>query len=538
MKKLLLAMLSVAISFAVVLSAAFWLARQNPAVAANAGIFGAVVAFAIAFTAAFIARALGIPGKSTKRPRRNPALPLSPEMKSLTPELQREYNNDRSVTITCPHLEPVESAMRRDAITVTPIARNSVKASCRIYLPNLEKEFAPLDPVRYLEYFIAERSPEDTPVAELRCAQCGSRIDTYHPFLTSFNTTWFPAPPPSLTLLAKHLLPGAPTVTAIARSHSGRLAAVAAGTDQQPQQVAIWEASSGERVVELPPHGVIRGLAWGPEDDTLVTARGIRWQGGKGSPGPSIYVWNARTGSELLRFDPDSFGVRGIALSPDGKLLLASTMLGETAAEGSAVDLWDLANGRHLKRFAEVQANGAAYLPVFSGVAFSPDASLAVAGCGMYVIPPALRSKSPVDLPPWWNRGIRAWKLPTGEEVEIAGQLRPANEIAFSADGSRLFYSGGRYGVWAFAQNGSLWDVQNSFAATAASPGLELIARGRGYRVDSHGPYDDTGLELLDGSTGRLLAIARHQTPVLALAFTDDVIVAGGEQGELRFWRR
>jgi hypothetical protein len=44
-----------------------------------------------------------------------------------------------------------------------------------------------------------ERSSGDNPVAHVRCGQCGSRIDVYHPALCSLNMTWLPEPPPSMS---------------------------------------------------------------------------------------------------------------------------------------------------------------------------------------------------------------------------------------------------------------------------------------------------------------------------------------------------
>ena len=79
-----------------------------------------------------------------------------------------------------------------------------------------------------------------------------------------------------------------------------------------------------ERVVALAPHGVIRSIAWSPDERTLITGRGVLWTGGQGSPGPSLFVWDAASGRAQLQFGGDLFGVRGIALSPDGRTLLAS----------------------------------------------------------------------------------------------------------------------------------------------------------------------------------------------------------------------
>jgi WD40 repeat protein len=150
-----------------------------------------------------------------------------------------------------------------------------------------------------------------------------------------------------------------------------------------------------------------------------------------------------------------------------------------------------------------------------------------------------MRRKGNVEVPPSWNRGIRAWSLSTAQEVDFVSQLAPVTTLSVSRDGTRLFFGGSRFGIWDLTNRWLLWDKQNSFGATAASPDCGLIGRGRGYRVDNHGPYDDTGVELFDGSNGVLLSIGQHQTPVGAISMTQDgtCLIAGGEQGEVRFWK-
>jgi len=538
-------MLSVALAFAVVLSAGFWLSDHYPALAANSTVFGTAAGLAIVFAATAFARVFGIPIRFWKRapprvtPSKHGAIPVSPEFSPAPAQLKIDYANQPSMTITCTHLAPIERAMRVAGISVVPIAPIAVQASCRIHRPSLLRRFTPPDSVSYCEFFMPERSPDDNPGAHLRCAHCESHIDVDHPALCNLNTTWFPDPPPPLTLAASHRFPSFAGVTAIACSPSGKYAAIAAGTHRTPQYFSLWDAERAEALVNFPAHGVVRSIAWSADEKILITGRGVLWDDGKGSPGASLFVWDSRSGDELLRFGSDLFGVRGIALSPDAHFLLASGMLGETAAAGSTLDLWDVATGRLVTRFAQVDPNGAPMLPTFQGVAFTPDGSLVLAACGLYSIPPDMRRKGNVEVPPWWNRGIRAWSLSTGQEVDFVSQFAPVTTLSVSSDGTRLFFGGGRFGVWDLTKRWLLWDKQNSLAATAASPDGGLIARGRGYRVDNHGPYEDTGVELFDGSNGMLISFGLHQTPVEAISMTQNgtCLIAGGEQDEVRFWK-
>lgn len=317
-------------------------------------------------------------------------------------------------------------------------------------------------------------------------------------------------------------------------SPTGRYVAIAA----ENNHLAIWDTAQAKSLVDFPPHGVIRSIAWSADERILVTGRGVVWPVNQNSPGPSLFVWDAASATELLRFGSDSVGVRGIALSPDGSFLLASGMLGQTAAQGSTLDLWEIASGRLWRRLARIEPDGAASAPFFQGVAFSPDGALALSACGMSVMPPNMRRAGKRELPAWWNRGIRAWTVSTGQEADTIPQSASVKTISISNDGTRLFFAGGRFGVWDLANGRLLWDKQNSYATAAASPDCGVVARGRGYRVDKHGPYDDTGLELFDGLTGELISAGLHQTPVEAISMTSGgtSVIAGGEQGELRFW--
>jgi len=102
-----------------------------------------------------------------------------------------------------------------------------------------------------------------------------------------------------------------------------------------------------------------------------------------------------------------------------------------------------------------------------------------------------------------------------------------------------LFTDGDRLGVWNLTSRSPIWGQASYYRnGAAASSDCRLVARGSGYQVDNHGPYQDTGVELYDGRTGEMLSAARHRTIPQAMAFTLDgsSFIAGGLEGELRFW--
>ena len=536
---LLLAMLSVAAAFVLVICGGFLLAASGARIAMN-GTLEVVTGVALVAAAFGIARLLGIPtGGGTASVRRPvSAAPQNiPQHPQGSGKLGTTYANDPNMTITCPHLQPFERAIRAAGIAVAQGGKSIVAASCRIHRRGLEGPFRLPESVAYREYFVAERNKEDVPVARLQCTTCGSWITVLHPVECHLSTHWFPAPPAPMLLTAEPSFASWPEVTAIACSPRGQFIAVAAGTE-----FLIFESARSQPVQRLPAHGAIRSIAW-IDEEILVTGQGVPWfrgfHGGSGIAGPSIFVWNAATGTELLRFGSDLFGVRGIAVSPDRRTLLVSGRLGKTDAEGSSLDLWEVSSGHLLARLARVDPPAHETLPFFTGVAFTPDGSIALAACDRYTVPAHLRTGDRPELPAWWHRGVRAFRLSDGQELDLARLYNPVRAIFVSHDGTKLMFYGTRFGMWDLTNGSLVWDRGNGYEiGIAASSDCRLVARGTGYRAEEHCPYLDTAVELYDGRNGELLSVGRHEAPPTAIAFfSDRSLAAGGEGGELRFWQ-
>ncbi|HLJ48551.1 MAG TPA: hypothetical protein VKU01_21195 [Bryobacteraceae bacterium] len=443
------------------------------------------------------------------------------------------------LTPTCQHLQSIEQAIRAAGIEFTASGTAAPKAQCRIHRRSFVRQFAPLEPVTYLEYFIAERSPEDIPVAALECRQCSCRIEVLHPAECNLKTRWFPEAPAPMVLLAEKPFASRSDITSIAPSPTGRFAAIAAGIHNTAQELAIWDVAKHKPVRSMAAHGVIRNMAWSNDERTLVTARGVLWTQGPSSAGPSLFVWDTANGTQIRNFGWEVFGVRGVALSGNGLLILASGMLGETTDRGSTLDLWDSATGRLLTRLACVDGPIRGTMPFFTSVAFSPDGALAIAACDIYVIAmsPSDQAKDQRELPWWWSRGVRIWRLADGQELDLVRPGAPVREVSISQDGTRLLTSGRRFGVWNLTNGSMLWDKANYYAdGAAASADGSVVARGVGERVDNHGPYENTGVELYDGSSGELLTSGLHRVTPTAMAFANGTLIAGGVEGELRFW--
>ena len=366
---LLLAMLSVAAAFVLVIGGGFLLSRAATRIPMM-GALGVVTGAALVAVAFVIARLLGIPtgGRTATVKPTNPAVPRNvPQYPQVSEDLRITYASDPNMIITCQHLQPFERAIRVAGIAVVPGGKSIVAANCRIRRRGLEGPFKLPESVVYREYFEAERYKEDFAVARLQCTPCRSWITLLHPDECTLSTPWFPSAPAPLVLTAEHSFVSRLEVTAISCSPRGQFIAVAAGTYSPSPEFLIFDSARSQPVQRLPPHGVnsvIRSIRW-IDEKTLVTGQGLLWSNGRAIAGPSIFVWDAATGTELLRSGSDLFGVRGIAVSPDGHTVLASGMLGEAAAEGSTLDLWEISSGRLLMRLARATLRRTRRCPSF-----------------------------------------------------------------------------------------------------------------------------------------------------------------------------
>jgi WD40 repeat protein len=128
-----------------------------------------------------------------------------------------------------------------------------------------------------------------------------------------------------------------------------RLASASAGL------VNIWEPETGRLALTLRASGSdlqVHHLAISPDGQRV--AGGLR----------TLFIWDARTGRQLLTLDGHTCNVTQLAFSPDGKRLVS-------ADYDRAVKLWDAQSGRELLSF-----------PGGGAAAFSPDGRRVARGTG------------------------------------------------------------------------------------------------------------------------------------------------------------
>ncbi len=114
--------------------------------------------------------------------------------------------------------------------------------------------------------------------------------------------------------------------------------ALLAAASANPYKVHVWEVASGKERHVLRGHGEgLSPLAFSPDARLLATA---------GDDG-TARLWDVRTGKELRRLlhPADSYRVRRLAFSPDGKVLATVAWGGDPV-----LCLWEVETGKKLKR--------------------------------------------------------------------------------------------------------------------------------------------------------------------------------------------
>lgn len=254
--------------------------------------------------------------------------------------------------------------------------------------------------------------------------------------------------------------------------------------------VRLWDWPTRNVQATFDAHrGVVWSSLFSADGKYLVTA---------GDDG-LLKVWSRSSLETLKTFDHPN-AVRGLAISPDGKLFAGDRKGG--------LHLWSLDSSEPL---VTAQQPGAVY-----AVALSPDGkTLATAG-----------SDKIVRL---WNPDILKLKLP------LEGHAGPVYGLSFNHSGDRLASAGwdGTIRIWDpaggkllrswEAHGGDIWSV-------AFSPNGEKLASGG----------IDGAVRIWDATSGQLLATyLGHKVAVHTIAFNHDgtLLGSGGRDGAARVWR-
>jgi WD40 repeat protein len=256
------------------------------------------------------------------------------------------------------------------------------------------------------------------------------------------------------------------------------------------EMIRLWDLATGRLLPQFQgKHGKsIRGLAFSPDGKLLATSG---WEQEKGKY--VIRLWDADTGRQVQRLLDDAHygGIELLAFGPDGKTLFS-------AAGGRGPVLWDLQTGKPNRRF------DAGENVWTRALTFSRDGKL-------------LASR---------DEAIRVWDVASGKPtLRLPGGT---GQLAFAPDASTLYAaSGPTVRVWQVATGKELfprWGHDSGLASVACSPNGRRIATAA-----------EDGVRVWD-ATGKLL-YPLSCTPSSNVAFSPDgALLAVGCAGGLRLW--
>jgi serine/threonine protein kinase/WD40 repeat protein len=272
--------------------------------------------------------------------------------------------------------------------------------------------------------------------------------------------------------------------------------------------------------------GFNRMLTFSPKGDRLAFA-GTTPQPGATADGKKVWsglaVWDA-AGKELLNLDEEDIVITGVALSPDGTRVAASSH-GDDRVSGTVkakVRVWEIATRRLLLTIEPQSADA---------ITFSPD------GARLAAVGGARRHPSQILV---WDATTGSecarWQVPTGQR---------GTSIAFSPDGRRVAATLGDYGdqgelVMGDLVSGGLMKMGRAQGAVAFSPdGARLAA----YSALLPHPAE---VSLWDVATGRQLLVLKGHASASAtdgIAFNpsgDRIVSTAGLWGahsvEVKTW--
>jgi WD40 repeat protein/serine/threonine protein kinase len=316
-------------------------------------------------------------------------------------------------------------------------------------------------------------------------------------------------------------------ITRIAVSRDGRLLASgnAAGGNST---IKIWDLQKGAELRELKKHvWFIRGLAFSPDGRLLATG-----------DHRNVKIWNPFTG-DLLRELPENTRVLStMTFSADGRFLA-------TACQDDGIRLWDATSWKPIDLIPEKMV-------AFNGLAFSPNGRRLLTATAEGIVKvhdvstgqtvSSFRGHAQQAWSAAFSRDhrlvalgseggtITVWETDTGKEIHsLEAHTGTVGDLAFLDGGRRLASCGDdrTLKIWDLAtgqealQLGVFAKRVQAFAASA--DGLRLFyRRSEGTEVeDAIGVADGTPLTS-DGTDSRTLVLDGHLHNVVGVAWSPD----------------
>ncbi len=258
------------------------------------------------------------------------------------------------------------------------------------------------------------------------------------------------------------------------------------------KELRIWSVETAKEIVALPGEtaigtGGLQAVAFSADGKTLAAGP---------YEGNLIKTWDSRSGGELHTF-PGQLAVQGIAVSPDGRSLVAGSQHG--------TNIWDLETRKLVTRL-----EGAANFAVFSKdglwLAINPG------------------TRFPGETLKVWN--TKSWTL--AADFHFAQRGTPVFSIAFIPNDLPLTALGPLSRAFEFTADGEKHTVWSSPSPVSVSPDQKILAARFGMGGD---------VDLWDLASGqKLRTLAAHKLSIIALSFSGDGrwLLTGGQETPAR----
>jgi WD40 repeat protein len=281
-------------------------------------------------------------------------------------------------------------------------------------------------------------------------------------------------------------------------------------------QLALSGADEGElRLWNLGEQGELRRfLTDGTPLDAVAVSHDGRLLLAGDYPGNAL-VYDVETGELIQRLPGDiSVTPNAVAFSPDDRFALVGGGDFFTGSGAKSLVLWDLVTGQPVHRFE-------GHTQLVRSLAFSPDGRTALAGS----------QSTDVNL----GEDLILWDMQTGQLIRRFDDTDDISGIAFSADGKRAV-TGSVYGA-----NVSVWDVATGQATRRFEGRTGMVfgvAFGPGEKTILCASSNGT-LVLLDAETGQVLRrYVGHDSNVWGLDISPDggYAISSSEDSTVILW--
>lgn len=157
--------------------------------------------------------------------------------------------------------------------------------------------------------------------------------------------------------------------------------------------VRLWDAATGEL---LRDEMIGYKAVFSPDGQMIVSAAAY--------PNPTVFLWNANTGTLIRALAGHSAVVYSVCFSPNGQMVASSSA-------DQTVRLWDIHTGKLIRK---LEGHSGEVL----GIAFSADGQILASAGGKY------------------DQTVLLWDVASGRLLErLEGHMFPVQDVVFSADG-------------------------------------------------------------------------------------------------------